>query len=88
MLILFIYPVNIRQMNILSHNFKIGKEIQIYSRKNESEDYKMEGYLYLNDNLKNNYQCRELKSVFMDINCQMIKVKITGTHKNKLNLFD
>jgi hypothetical protein len=53
--IMMIMPVEIRQINILSHNFKIGKQTIIYTKQFKEQEYKTEGYFYLSENLMSNY---------------------------------
>lgn len=78
----------VKQIQFLSHQYKISKKIEllIYNP-NTSKKFKKIGYLSLDSNERSNYQARELKSVYIDHDCQKIKVILHSAWENNHNLF-
>src|SRR5690242_2134231 len=78
-LIQFLTPVNLRQINILSNEKKIPSLIEIYcyypSTANEffnnykQVSYEKLGYIRMDTNSKTNYKAREFRKIFVDTNC-------------------
>lgn len=54
---------------------------------NTSKKFKKIGYLSLDSNERSNYQARELKSVYIDHDCQKIKIVLHSAWENNHNLF-
>jgi len=80
--------VRVKQIQFLSHQYKISKKIELLIfNPAQSKKFKKIGYLSLDSNERSNYQARELKSVYIDHNCQKIKVILHSSWENNHNLF-
>lgn len=93
----FICPVNVQQLQFLSHQSKISSKIEIYTffPENFSQIPPMDqikwrrlGYLSLDNNEKSGFQARELKSVFIDTKALYLKIALNKCHVNKYNMFN
>lgn len=93
----FICPVNIQQLQFLSHQSKISSKIEIYTffPENFSQippidqiKWRRLGYLSLDNNEKSGFQARELKSVFIDTKALYLKIALNKCHVNKYNMFN
>jgi centrosomal protein CEP104 len=42
----------------------------------------------LDENIRTNYQARELKTVYVDEKCQYLKLVLHKNHLNNLNIFN
>lgn len=93
----FICPVQIQQLQFLSHQSKISSKIEIYTYFPENLSsipqidqikWKRLGYLSLDNNEKSNFQARELKSVFIDTKALYLKIALNKCHVNKYNMFN
>jgi len=93
----FICPVNIQQLQFLSHQSKISSKVEIYTffPENFSQIPPMDqikwrrlGYLSLDNNEKSGFQARELKSVFIDTKALYLKIALNKCHVNKYNMFN
>ena len=81
----------ISQLQILSHQSKIGSKIEIYvgmGSDYHSASYQRLGHLSLDSNERSGYQARELKTVFLNQKAQYIRLLIHKCHQNKYNLFN
>jgi centrosomal protein CEP104 len=90
-------PARIKQLQFLSHQFKVSSKIELYSYCPESPGtvpaldsikFKRLGYLSLDSNEQSNYQARELKSVYIDVTSLYLKLVLNKCHINKFNLFN
>jgi centrosomal protein CEP104 len=93
----FICPVQIQQLQFLSHQSKISSRIEIHTYMPESltnvppiEQFKWNrlGYLSLDNNEKSGFQARELKSVFIESKALYLKIGLNKCHVNKYNMFN
>ena len=82
------------QVQFLSHEFCIASRIDVYTLDKpalefkesvDDLDFKLLGHLSLDPNQRSGWQARELKSVFVDIECCLLKVVLHEPHPNKLN---
>ena len=81
----------ISQVQILSHQSKIAKKIEIFigSGPNyHSASFKRLGYLSLDSNERSSFQARELKTVYIDYAGKYIRLVIHENYVNKQNLFN
>ena len=46
------------------------------------------GHFSLDDNMRTNYQARELKTVYLEQYCQYLKIVMTKCHLNNFNIFN
>lgn len=79
------------QVQILSHQSKISKKIEIFIGTGASyhtANYKRLGYLSLDSNERSNFQARELKTVYIDHSGKFIRLIIHDNWVNKQNLFN
>jgi centrosomal protein CEP104 len=84
--------VIIKQIQFLSHQYKITSKIEIYvgvSSNNDPKSFKFKkiGYLGLDPNERSNFQARELKSVYVDYQIQKIKFSLHRCYTNVHNNF-
>jgi centrosomal protein CEP104 len=80
----------ITKIQVLSHQSKIAKKIDIYiglGTHHTTAKFKRLGYLTLDSNERSSFQARELKTVFVDQNGKYIKFLIHEHHENKQNVF-
>lgn len=97
-LIQFIQPVRLRQLNILINEKKIPSMIEFYYfYPQTSDDYYTNykkllfdkvGYVRMDTNSRTNYKARELRKVFIDLPCLYIKLVIHKNYVNKFNIFN
>lgn len=88
--ITFEFPtyVRIKQLQFLSHQYKISSKIEIFILNPKiNKKYKKIGYLCLDSNEKSNFRARELKSVNIDYECLKIKIALERCYVNQLNNF-
>mgnify|MGYP003384993732 CR=1 FL=1 len=79
----------IKQIQILSHQYKISKKIELFIGQGSSYNtatFKRLGYMSLDDNTRSNFNARELKSVHIDDVGNYLKLIIHEHHQNKTNL--
>jgi centrosomal protein CEP104 len=94
----FVSPVNLRQINILSHEKKISSLIEFWSyypsQPNEfyphykSLSYEKLGYIRMDTNFKTNHKFREFRKVFIDTKCVYLKITLHKNYMNKYNVFN
>jgi hypothetical protein len=96
----FISPINVSQINILSHENKISSRIDIFSfnpnnsfeiidiKELSKTKFNYVGYIKFADNERTFFKARELKKVQLNVNCLYLKFQIHSNHINKLNLFN
>ena len=90
-------PINLRQINLLSHEKKISEKISFYAYCPQGDiqvkDYKTIpylnfGYIKLNDNSDNNFKAREFKKVFVDVKCLYLRIDFSKNYSNAHNPFN
>ena len=95
--IAFDTPINLRQINLLSHEKKISEKISFYAYCPQGDisikNYKVIpylnfGYIKLNDNSDNNYKAREFKKVFVDVKCLYLRIDFSKNYNNGYNPFN
>jgi len=86
-------PVHLRQVQFLSHQSKIATKIDLYTAlptggdaTYDSVNFKRLGYLSLDSNERSQFQARELKSVYVDVSAQFIKILFHKCHVNRYNI--
>lgn len=88
-------PVHLRQIQFLSHQSKIATKIELFtalpnkdgpSSTFGSVKFTRLGYLSLDSNERSQFQARELKSVYVDVTAQYLKILLHKCHINKYNL--
>lgn len=85
-------PVRVKQIQFLSHQYKISSKIEISildgnSSQNTQKKFKKIGFLGLDSNETSNFQARELKSVYIDFAVQKVKFSLQRCHTNIHNTF-
>lgn len=93
-ILLFETPVHLRQVQFLSHQSKIATKIELFTAlppegqhcKLETAQFKRLGYLSLDSNERSQFQARELKSVYVDVSAQFLKVVLHKCHVNRYNI--
>lgn len=79
----------ISKIQVLSHQSKIAKKIDIFigvGSDYETANYRRLGYLSLDSNERSAFQARELKTVFVEHVAHFVKFVIQEFHKNKINV--
>ena len=92
----FLSPVKLKHIQILSHQFKITKKVDVYaympdfnySLAYSNVKFQKIGFLTLDSNERSNFQARELKSIYLDCPCLYIKFSCMHNSQNKFNLFN
>eukprot|EP00929_Paragymnodinium_shiwhaense_P091716 TRINITY_DN51624_c0_g2_i1.p1 TRINITY_DN51624_c0_g2~~TRINITY_DN51624_c0_g2_i1.p1 ORF type:complete len:893 (-),score=187.50 TRINITY_DN51624_c0_g2_i1:79-2757(-) len=87
-------PVHLRQVQFLSHQSKIASKIELFTAQPqsgqaprlESAEFKRLGYLSLDPNERSQFQARELKSVYVDVSAQYLRLLLHKCHVNKFNI--
>lgn len=95
-IIQFLAPVRLKQVQFLCHQCKIPSKIELFSfiqdlnsvMPNTEFKWTKLGFLSLDPNDKSGYQARELKSVFLDIPALFLRFYFHKCHMNKYNLFN
>mmetsp|Transcript_10050 Transcript_10050/g.15327 ORF Transcript_10050/g.15327 Transcript_10050/m.15327 type:complete len:143 (-) Transcript_10050:1768-2196(-) len=50
--------------------------------------FKKLGHFSLDDNMKTNFQAREMKTVHVECSCQFLKIVFSKNHQNQKNIFN
>lgn len=88
--------VHLTQLQLLSHEFCIPSKAELWvqdvdvSRPDASpsnSSFRRLGFLSFDPNKGSNYESRELKSVRLDVNTEMIKLVLHDPHPNQFNQF-
>jgi centrosomal protein CEP104 len=97
-LIQFLTPVHLKQIQLLSNEKKIASliEIHCYYPSNSDEmfsNYKQAtfeklGYIRMDTNSKTNYKAREFRKVYVDTYCLYLKLVLQKNYLNKFNVFN
>lgn len=86
-------PVHLRQVQFLSHQSKIATKIELFTGLTpasgpcqlEAVQFKRLGYLSLDNNERSQFQARELKSVYVDVVAQFLRIVFHKCHVNRYN---
>ena len=90
-------PINLKQINCLSHEKKyFTKSIILWllsSRRFSIKDYQNiqylnSGFIKLNDNSNSNYKAREFKKIFVDVKCLFLRIDLVNNYTNSYNPFN
>ncbi|KAL5033792.1 hypothetical protein RTP6_001708 [Batrachochytrium dendrobatidis] len=90
------------KIQLLAHHFKIPTRVEVHLATVpqltawggfgpgflESVKYHRLGFVSLDDNVANGYRARELKSIHLDGNANLIKLVLHKCHVNALNLYN
>lgn len=97
-LIQFLSPVNIKQINIVSHEKKISSMIEFFSffPSNNTDiflnikalNYEKLGYVRMDNNSKTNFKAREFRKIYVNSNCLYLKISLQKNYINKFNVFN
>ncbi|RMX65269.1 hypothetical protein DD238_005696 [Peronospora effusa] len=82
----------VTQVQIMSHETHIATMMELFVSKSLHFDRKTTcfsrvGFLTLQDNTESNYKARELKTVHLDHEMTLLKLRIHGCHDNEHNLY-
>lgn len=85
--------VHLRQVQFLSHQSKIATKIELFTGMApasgpaavEAVQFKRLGYLSLDSNERSQFQARELKSVYVDVAAQFLRILFHKCHINRYN---
>ena len=93
-IIKFETPVNLRQINIISHEKKISEKISFFSFCPQKDifipiskvhNFENIGFINLNPNFSSNYQVRELKRISLNIKSLFLKIELDKNYINDYN---
>lgn len=87
-------PVHLRQVQFLSHQSKIATKIELFTALSQAGqpasydtiNFKRLGYLSLDSNERSQFQARELKSVYVDVSAQFVRIVLHKCHVNRYNI--
>ena len=96
--------VHLKQVQFLVHQSKIPSRIELFAYApdfanlgaanlvapsgSSNVSFARLGHFSLDDNIRTNYQARELKTVYLEQYCQYLKVVVHKNHLNTLNIFN
>ncbi|CAI2387715.1 unnamed protein product [Moneuplotes crassus] len=86
-LIQFPSTVRVRLVQFLCHEYKIPSEIELVAITKGGEKSMRLGSFKLQDNHSTQYRSRELKSVYVEVDCKYLKLILYKAHANTKNLF-
>ena len=75
-----------REIQFLSHQYKIASKIEIYILPPNTDHFKKIGYLSLDNNERSHFQARELKTVYTDYLTTQVKFNLLRCHTNIHNV--
>lgn len=89
-------PSSVSKIQILSHQYNISSKIEIFislptqpgMKSLVGCKFKRLGYVQMSTNEGTNFKARELKSVHLNADGQLVKLLIHKNHVNKLNLYN
>lgn len=92
----FCAKCDLKQIQFLSHNTKISSKIDIFYSETaplkEKDIEKLKfiklGFVTLSSNEMSGYSVRELKSVYLNAKCNILKLVFNPPHKNPLNPYN
>mmetsp|Transcript_10555 Transcript_10555/g.19177 ORF Transcript_10555/g.19177 Transcript_10555/m.19177 type:complete len:899 (-) Transcript_10555:119-2815(-) len=87
-------PVHLRQVQFLSHQSKIATKIELFTAlpspgqnwRYDTAQFKRLGYFSLDNNERSQFQARELKSVYVDVSVQFLRILLHKCHVNRFNI--
>jgi len=80
-------PANVRQIKLLSHEFKIASRIELqYLPVEDTENYFLIGHLNFESN-PSDATTRELKTVHLDVTTRMIRIIFYNPYQHQLNIY-
>ncbi|RLN86256.1 hypothetical protein BBJ28_00023225, partial [Nothophytophthora sp. Chile5] len=77
----------VTQVQLLSHQTHIATKMELFVASTASENFQRLGFLTLKANEESNYLARELKTVHIDQEALLIKLKLHECHVNQHNLY-
>ena len=95
--IAFATPINLRQINLLSHESKISQKISFYAYCPQGDisindyqkiQYLNFGFIKLNDNSGSNFKAREFKKIYVDVKCLYLRLDLDKNYTNVYNPFN
>lgn len=97
-LLQFISPICLKQINILSHEKRISSLVEFYCYyptdstevlpNHKSLQYDKLGYVRMDNNSKTNYKAREFRKVYLETYCYYLKIVLHKNYINKFNIFN
>ena len=97
-LIQFPNPIRLRQLNILLHQHRIPSKIDVFHffpkcyddfhKDYNSLTYEKVGYVVPSSNMKSGYRSRELKKIYLNVNCLYLKLVFHKCYINIYNTFN
>ncbi|KAH6571218.1 hypothetical protein BASA62_003989 [Batrachochytrium salamandrivorans] len=92
----------IRKIQLLAHHFKIPTRVEVHLAtvpqaaawagfgpgSLSSVKFQRIGFVSLNDNVANSYRARELKTIHLDAEVNLVKLVLHKCHVNALNLYN
>lgn len=92
----FLSPVQLKQLQFLSHESRIPSKIEIHVAMPEAGlnsplstvKFKKLGHLTLDPNERSGFKLRELKTVYVEVHCLYIRLVFHKCHLNKHNFFN
>ena len=93
----FATPINLKQINLLSHEKQISQKISFNAYCPQGDvnitnyqkiPYLNFGYIKLNDNSNNNFKAREFKKIFVDVKCLYLRIDFDKNYANGYNPFN
>jgi centrosomal protein CEP104 len=96
--------VKLQTIQVLMHQFKIPRMIEVssyapsslhgveasnlFSEPNSEHLFKKIGHFTLDDNTASGFKARELKTVYVDVTCQYLKLSLQKPYSNEKNIFN
>jgi centrosomal protein CEP104 len=96
--------VKLQVLQVLMHQYKIPKIIEVFaysphnsqgveasqllSDPNNEVYFKKVGHFTLDDNSASGFKARELKTVYIDVACQYLKLSLQKCYSNEKNIFN
>jgi centrosomal protein CEP104 len=79
--------VRVKLVQILSHEYKVPTEVEMVAITKGGEKSSRLGSFKLQDNASTQFKARELKSVYVEVDCKYLKFILLKAHPNTKNLF-
>ena len=93
----FPYPVHLSQINLCMHEKIIPEKIQFFAYLPDNEglnvdnyqnlNYNNFGFVKLEDNLKNDFKCREYRKIYVNTNALVVRLDFEKNYYNKFNVY-
>lgn len=84
----FYVPVRTRKLNILFHQYKIPRMVEVFVRLGGQEKYRKLGLVHPNDNSQSGYEEKEEKTLYFEFACTHIRFVLHENYKNERNVFN